>query len=130
MADFPIPITAWTTLVLGLLFLWLTWTVIAARQTGIPHGDGGDNKVAKKIRGQANAAEQIPLGLMVLGLNELLNPTWVALVLAAFLIAGRVIHGINFAVPGTPFVMRPLGMGLTLTSLSLGLIGLAYGLLT
>ncbi|MEM7439588.1 MAG: MAPEG family protein [Pseudomonadota bacterium] len=130
MTDFPLPITAWAALVLGTLFFWLTWRVIGERQSGkVAHGDGGNSELAKKIRGQANAAEQMPLGLIVLGLNELLNPTWVTILLAVMLVAGRVIHGINFTMPGTPFIMRPIGMGLTLFSLGFGLIGLAAGLI-
>ena len=42
----------------GLIYLWLTWSVIVYRRSGkVSLGDGDDPKMAKSIRGQGNAAE-------------------------------------------------------------------------
>ena len=58
----------------GLILLWLTWAVISRRRSGrIILGDGGDVDFNKLIRGHANAAETIPVALLLLGLAELIG---------------------------------------------------------
>nr|WP_325249668.1 MAPEG family protein [Amylibacter sp.] len=130
MHDFAFPITAWSTVLLGVLYLWLTILIIMVRRSdGIVLGDNNDRIMAKKIRGQANAAEQIPLGLILIALNESLNPTPITLVIAAFLVVGRYLHAVYFAKDGTHFRFRLYGMLFTLIAQILGLIGVVAGLL-
>lgn len=110
----------------ALIFLWLTWAVVGHRRSGkIVHGDGGDKVVAKSIRGHANAAEQMPMILIMLGLTEMLGAPAIAVHIAGIaFILGRLFHGLHFN-GHIGFWARPLGMVLTLTTsgvLALGLI--------
>ena len=110
----------------GLIYLWLTLAVVRYRRTGkISLGDGGDPAMAKSIRGQGNAAEQMPIILILLGLTEMLGAPALAVHLAGIaFIVGRLLHGLHFN-GYIGFQARPLGMVLTLLTtaiLSLGLI--------
>ncbi len=130
MTDIPIPITAWSAVILATLFLWLTFRVVGARRKDhILLGDNDDRVVLKKIRGQANAAEQIPIALLMLGLAELLQPAIIVMAIAAVLIVGRVMHGVYFAIHGTNFRFRFYGMLLTLIAQTMAIIAVAVGLL-
>ena len=110
----------------GLIYLWLTWTVIVYRRSGkISLGDGDNPKMAKSIRGQGNAAEQMPIILIMLGLTEMLGAPGFAMHIAGLaFIVGRLLHGLHFnGLIG--FWARPVGMLLTLLTtgvLALGLI--------
>ncbi len=130
MPDFPFPVTAWSTVILAVLFLWLTFRVIGVRRKDhIVLGDGGDHVMNKKIRGQANAAEQIPISLILLGLTEYVMPGLVPLVIAVVLIVGRVMHGIYFTIHGTNFRLRFYGMLFTLIAQSMAIVALTIGLI-
>ncbi len=130
MPDFPLPVTAWTTVLLAALFQWLTFRVIGMRRKDhILLGDGGDHIMNKKIRGQANAAEQIPISLILLGLTEYVMPGMAPLAIAVILVVGRVMHGIYFAMHGTNFRLRVYGMLLTLVAQTMAITALAVGLI-
>lgn len=130
MTEFPLTITAWAAVLLGALYLLLTLRVIGQRRgQAIVHGDGGDKIMLKKIRGHANAAEQIPLGLILIGLTEMLVAAWVPGVLATLLVVGRVMHGAYFGWHGLPHVLRVGGMALTLLAQLGGIIAVLAGLL-
>ncbi len=130
MPDFLFPVTAWSTVVLAVLFQWLTFRVIGVRRKDhIVLGDGGDHVMNKKIRGQANAAEQIPISLILLGLTEYVIPGLVPLVIAVVLIVGRVMHGIYFTIHGTNFRLRFYGMLFTLIAQSIAIVALTIGLI-
>ena len=128
---FPLPVAGWTMLVNGALFLALTIAVIRRRRSDkIVLGDGEDRDMAKLIRAQGNAAEQMPMFLIALALAELsgANAVWLA-ALAALFTAGRVLHAIYFARPGTHFRFRFWGMAGTLIAMMLVLATLAVGLI-
>jgi len=130
MPNFPLPITAWSAVILGAFFQWLTFRVIGVRRKDhILLGDGGDHVMNKKIRGQANAAEQIPISLILLGLSETLLPGMVPLVIAGILVVGRLMHGTYFAIHGLNFRLRFYGMLLTLVAQTIAIIAIAAGLL-
>ena len=99
----------------ALIYTWLTLAVIRHRRgKKISLGDGGDPSVEKSIRGQANAAETMPMILIMLGLTEMLGAPGFALHLAGLVfIIGRLLHGLHFN-GYIGFQARPLGMGLTL----------------
>lgn len=110
----------------GLIYVWLTWAVVRHRRgKKISLGDGDDPKVAKSIRGHGNAAEQIPIILILLGLTEMLGaPAFAIHIAGVAFIAGRLLHGLHFN-GFIGFWARPAGMVLTLATtnlLSLGLI--------
>ncbi len=115
----------------GLIYLWLTWAVVSHRRgKSISLGDGDDPKVAKSIRGQGNAAEQMPIILILLGLTEMLGAPAVAVHIAglAFII-GRMLHGLHFN-GYIGFWARPAGMLLTLaTTLILALRLVAHSIM-
>lgn len=109
----------------GLILLWLTALVIRRRFAGnILLGDGGDKLMIRLIRGHGNAAETIPMTMILLALAELIGAPAVALHLAGLVFTiGRLMHGLHFA----GFGGRPLrfyGMVMTL----LASICLALGL--
>lgn len=119
-------ITALYAGIAGLIYLWLTLAVVRYRRSGgISLGDGDNPAMAKSIRGQGNAAEQMPILLILLGLAEMLGAPALALHIAGIaFILGRLLHGLHFN-GYIGFQARPIGMLLTLITtavLSLGLI--------
>lgn len=125
-------ITGWATLVCGLMFFALTFRVIAARRaSGVALGDGGDKLVMRRMRGQANAAEQMPLTLIALLLAELIGgSTFLLGLLALVFCAGRVIHGIGFGWMDHSPPLRMAGMATSALSTLATLLYLAAMLLT
>ena len=111
-------ITSMAAIANGAIFLWLTWSVIAVRRRdGVVLGDNADRALTKKIRGQANAAEQMPLALILMGLIEVQGGGgWVLGLLAAVFTIGRAMHGAYFAIPGLTFQLRFWGMLDTLSA--------------
>ena len=116
MTQLSLPITSLTAIVAALIILALTARVIAfRRRDGVVLGDNGDKVLTKAIRGQANAAEQLPIALILLALSEAQGAAPALLtVLALTLITGRLMHGVYFAVDGTSWRLRFWGMLLTL----------------
>jgi len=113
-----LPVTAWTAALSATLFLALTWGVITRRRRlGIVLGDGDDRATTKCIRGHANAAEQIPITLIVLALAELGRAPQVGLIAAsALFLIGRCMHGAYFSFRGQPWRLRFYGMLATIIS--------------
>jgi uncharacterized membrane protein YecN with MAPEG domain len=130
MSDFPLTYTALAAAILGALYVYMTLSIGLQRQnTRIAMGDNGDEAFAKKIRGHGNAAEQIPLGLILIGLNEAMNSGLFVLILAALLIFGRIMHAAHFYGDNKPLKLRAYGMMLTLGSHALGVVGIVIGLI-
>ena len=105
-------ISAWSILFCAALFMFLTAQVIRARRaSGVGLGDGGDKTLHRRIRGQANAAEQMPITLLALMMAELIGGASVGLFLAAALfLGGRLAHGICFGVLDHSQPLRFWGM--------------------
>ena len=80
------------------------------------HGDGDQKDLTRAIRGQANAAEQLPIALILLVMAEMLGAPALAIhVIGVTLLVGRVLHGLHFSrVIGHQW--RTVGMMLTLIS--------------
>jgi len=116
MTDFALPITSLTALCAGVLILLLTIRVVQfRRQNGVVLGDGGHPVLAKAIRGHANATEQVPVALILMGLAELQGASATVLgVIAVVLIGGRVLHALYFGRHGTHWRFRFFGMVMTL----------------
>lgn len=119
-------LTAFYAGLLALIYLSLTWAVIARRRGDkISLGDGNDAKFAKLIRGQVNAAEQMPIVIIMLALAEMLGAPAMALhILGITFVVGRSLHALHFMGKG-PFIYRPVGMLFTLlvsAVLALGLV--------
>ena len=111
-----LPVTALTALALATLLLALTVHVIVGRRSaGIVHGDGDDRAFAKRVRGHANAAEQVPIALIVMALAEVREAhAWALAIPALLLVGGRLSHALYFARHGLSFRLRVFGMLATL----------------
>jgi len=109
-------VTTVAALLNGALFLLLTLRVIRIRlRDHVVLGDAGNRELTKAIRGQANAAEQMPLALIVAGLAEAGGaPWWLLAPVIAVFTAGRASHGLYFARHGTHWRFRTLGMWATI----------------
>lgn len=117
-----------TAFVAGLAALWLIFLqtrVIGFRwRRQVSLGDGGHAEGERLIRAHGNAAETIPVFLILLGLAESMGaPGWsVALLGAAFLI-GRLMHGLHFVLDRPGIAMRSIGMVLTISMTALAALG-------
>lgn len=114
----------------ALAALWmvlLSLRVIKCRRIKkIRLGDGGDPELLAVIRTQGNAAEYIPITLLLLILLEL-EQAHVAIIHAGgmVMLAGRLLHGYGLSTDNLKY--RVPGMQLTLCNIiSLALITLAY----
>jgi len=95
----------------GLIFLALTWGVVARRVSGkIMIGDGGDAQLLERIRAHANFTEHVPLILILLAVVELSaghgSPfLWGA---GGLLVMARIAHAIGMVRP-SPNPFRAFG---------------------
>jgi hypothetical protein len=116
----------------GLIFLALTWGVVARRMSGkIMIGDGGDALMLQRIRAHANFAEHVPLILILMAAVELASGHGSMLLWGAggLLVVARIAHGIGMVRP-SPNPFRAFGalaswlliLGLSLWALWLGLV--------
>jgi hypothetical protein len=108
--------TSITAIFAGLLILSLTAKVIQLRRRdGVVLGDNDNRTLTKEIRGHANATEQFPIALILMGLAEAQGgSTGFLAAFAACLVVGRLLHAVYFAMHGTHWRLRQLGMLLTL----------------
>ncbi|MEM9100130.1 MAG: MAPEG family protein [Pseudomonadota bacterium] len=116
----PLPITA---LYAGLIALWMIFltvsVIVLRREHRVSLGDGGNDRLGRRIRGHANAVEQAPIALILLGLSEGLGtPGWAVHLLGVMLLAGRVLHGLHFLEKRKGLLLRQLGMVLTFLSIA------------
>ena len=104
------------------LFVLLSVRVIALRRSGqVALGDGGDALLARRVRVQANFAEYVPLGLILLGLSESLGASaWLLHALGLALLVGRLSHAWGMSQPREVLAFRATGMALTFGMLLVG----------
>ena len=127
----PLPITA---IIAGLCVLWLivlqAKVIRFRRGTGVSLGDAGDVMGERLIRAHANAVENVPIFIILLGLSEGLGtPGWVLWCLGLGFLVARIIHGVHFFKVRDGFRLRFYGMLFTLLIMGLTAIGvLAHGL--
>lgn len=123
----PLPITALYAGFLGLLMIALTMRVVSFRWSEkVSLGDGGSSGGTRLIRAHGNAAETVPIFLILLALAEGMgwSAWWLHCLGAAFL-AGRVAHGLHFQARRKGLLLRSSGMLLSMAAtlaLALGLI--------
>lgn len=109
-----LPISLTITAASALLAIWLGGRCSAIRMKGgVPIGDGGDPRLAARMRAQLNFAEYVPVFLVLLALVELAkgSPLWLWGVGIVFIL-GRIAHmfGMDRASP------NPLRAGGILTT--------------
>lgn len=122
------PVTA---IFAGLLAIWLAvlqFKVVGFRRgQQVSLGSGGDEMGERLIRAHGNAAETIPIFLILMAASESLGaPGWVLVGLGVLFLAGRVIHGVHFFKVRKGFRMRFYGMLMTLIAtiaMAIGAIG-------
>ncbi|AQA19251.1 hypothetical protein BST95_14370 [Halioglobus japonicus] len=103
----------------GILHVIFTLRVGAYRfKSGISLGDEGDKELRNRIRAHGNFIENVPIGLILLLLNDLngLSDT-VLMVLGSVLLAARVLHYVMIVSRSLPIVLRPISMLGTLGSI-------------
>lgn len=105
----------------ALLIVRLSLAVIKLRRKSrVSVGDGGNEQLQLAIRTHANAAEYIPITLLLLLTLELNGaPAILIHILGATLLIGRILHAMGL--PEKDFKKRVLGMQITIYLL----IGLA-----
>lgn len=115
-----------TLLYAGALALWFVILSLRVIQTrmgpkGPELGDGGNQKILRRIRGHANFAEYVPLVLVLMGFLELNGlPRPVIHALGASLLAGRLLHGYALSFTQGHVFGRTAGIILTLLPLLAG----------
>ena len=122
-------ITSLIASVLTIIFIKLSYAVIGLRRKNkVAIGSGGHADLERAIRAQANFAEYVPLGLLLLACLELNGAPWFLVAVPGItLIAGRLIHAKGVNVPPPDFRERVLGMKFTFTTL-VSLVALNLGL--
>ena len=102
---------------LGLLFIFFTLRAGLYRvQSNIFIGTGDDPEMLRRIRGQGNFIETVPIALLLFVAMELLGAKdmWLH-ILSIALVLGRICHYLAITELG-PSVLRPIGMSTTLMS--------------
>ena len=92
-----LPITLTIAAAAAIIDLWLAFRIVPTRlKDKVLHGDAGDQRLAIRMRAQANFVEYAPFVLILLGLIELGggSPFWLWLAGASFVVA-RVLHAIG-----------------------------------
>lgn len=121
-----LPLTPIYAALCALVFLGLSWHVIAYRRANrISLGDTGDKALLKRMRAQANAAEYMPIALILLALTEASGaPALAVHTLGLALLTGRILHPLGFAATPQKFILRQIGTILTLAMIALSALGL------
>ncbi len=116
--------------ILGLLFLPITARVALYRiRSRISLGTGDDPEMVRRMRGQANFIETVPMALFLLIGMEVLGASnaWLH-ALGLTLVLGRVAH--YFGLIGmVPLAFRVIGIAATLLTILLGSVWIAIDVL-
>lgn len=94
-------VTASYAALLGLVFAALSaWVVVGRGQFAIHHGDGGNERLNRRIRSHGNFAEYVPLILMLTALLESRgeDPLIIHALLGMLLVA-RIVHPMGMLAP-------------------------------
>jgi uncharacterized membrane protein YecN with MAPEG domain len=116
--------------ILGLLFLPITARVALYRiKSKISLGTGDDPELVRRMRGQANFVETVPIALLLLIVMEVLGAsnTWLH-TLGLMLVLGRITHYFKL-IEMAPLVFRALGIAATLLTILLGSVWIAIDVL-
>ena len=112
-------ITSIIAAILTIIFIKLSFAVIGLRRKNkVGLGSGGHEDLERAIRTQANFAEYIPLGVILIACLELNGaPWWLVAIPGVSLIIGRLIHAKGMNTPPPDFSKRVLGMKFTFFTL-------------
>lgn len=112
MSDVDIGVTLLFAAIFGILHVIFTMRVGAYRLSSkISLGDEGDEELRNRIRGHGNFIENVPIGLLLILLNDLngLSDT-ILLVLGSVFLVSRVIHYLMIVSRALPMAFRPISM--------------------
>lgn len=118
-------VTLITAGLLALLLFFLSAYVVAGRVNfKVDNGDGGNPAMRQRIRAQANFVEYVPLALILLLLveKESIGPRWLAVVLGAVLVVGRLWHAQGILTKEGTSAGRFMGTNLTWLSILAGAV--------
>ena len=124
-------ITSIIVAILTIIFIKLSFAVIGLRRKNkVGLGSGGHEDLERAIRTQANFAEYIPLGVILIACLELNGaPWWLVAIPGVSLIIGRLIHAKGMNIPPPDFSKRVLGMKFTFfTLIALVVLNLGWSL--
>ncbi|MGI9370886.1 MAG: MAPEG family protein [Hyphomicrobiales bacterium] len=109
---------------LAFLFLFLSIQVIKTRRSEkVAVGDGGNTKLQRAMRAQANFSEYTPFTLLLMAMIELLGaPAWWVFILGAILLTGRAVHAYGISQENENLKFRVFGMQCTFASLALSAV--------
>lgn len=119
----PLPITAITAAVCGLLLLLLAFDTVKQRlRAQAAFGDAGDARLVSAVRSHGNLAEHAPIAIILIGILEFAHAHhWALTALAGLFIVARVLHIWGLYTPsptGKPPLGRQLGVIGTWVSLA------------
>lgn len=105
-------VTAFYAALLAPLYVLLSLRVIGARRKQrVPVGDGGNAILLRRMRVQANFAENVPLALLLMALAESLSADARLLhAVGAALLVGRLVHASGMSREMENFALRVSGM--------------------
>lgn len=97
MTVLTLSITLATAAALGIINLWLAARIVPMRlRDDVLIGDGGDDRLAGRMRAQANLVEYAPFVLVLLALIELARGSGMVLgVVAALFVVARIAHPVG-----------------------------------
>jgi len=97
-----------------LIMFWLANAIgVLRRGHKIAVGDGGNKHLTKIMRGQANAAENMPLFLIMLVIAAGTGmAAWLVHLFGIAFTAGRTLHAWHFIQPKAPLWQRLVGYGI------------------
>ena len=116
---------------LTMIFIKLSFAVIALRRKNkVGLGSGGHEDLERAIRAQANFAEYVPFGIILIACLELNGAPWYLVLLSGLaLIIGRLIHARGMNTPPPDFSLRVTGMKFTFgTLIALAILNLGWSL--
>lgn len=107
---------------LGVIYILLAALVIRTRMSArVALGSGGNELLERRIRAHGNFAEYVPLGIVLIGVLELMAASVYLLhFLGITLLAGRLLHAFSLSTLTKRPAARVAGMLLTLTSVAVG----------
>ena len=74
-------------------------------------GDGGDDQLRNRIRAHGNFIENVPIGLLLLLLNDIKGTSDTALItLGTIFLVSRIVHYLMIVSRRLPIILRPLSM--------------------
>lgn len=118
---------------LGFIAIWLFAHVGAIKnKEKVSIGDGGNARVIRAMRGQANFVENVPMILVLLVIAASMGMPAIAIhVIGTIVVIGRFFHALHFTKADAPGWQRGVGAMTTMLALALCSVGLvAYAVLS